>query len=48
MADDGKIHGSSIAEQLIAGALLIGVTVAVTHAYDTHKTARKRRKERAR
>lgn len=37
---DGKLDPHSIAEQVIGGLLLIGLTGIVVHAYDRAQTAR--------
>ena len=37
---DGKIDASSVVEQLIAGAILIGVGAAVAHIYDVREEKR--------
>jgi len=40
---NGKIDGGSVAEQVIAGVLLVGITGAAVHAYDKLKERQAKR-----
>ena len=41
---DGKIDGSNIVEQIIAGVVLVGLAAGVTHAIDKARETKKKRK----